>query len=134
MSSTNTKIVVAVIVSFAAGIGMANLPSAFGNSTGASGELAKRDFLVSIDEVKKNLVFGDSFSGTYSKDFTLSDGTQRHIELTPMVHDGMQLIQLKDSGGLTYMSLDGITTNGKLMIQVRDQVASQTALKAQGWK
>jgi hypothetical protein len=133
MSSISTKTIAIVTISFLAGIGMANLPSALATSPDVGGDLAKKTFYVSIDEIKQNFVFADSFSGSYSKTVTLSDGTQRHVELTPMIHNGMQVIELKDTGGLTYTSLDGTTTNGKLMIQVKDQAASQAALKAQGW-
>lgn len=51
-----------------------------------------------------------------------------------MVHDGKQVVQLKDSGGLTWMSLDGATTNGTLMIRVSDDTAAHDALRRQGWK
>ena len=69
-----------------------------------------------------------------AKTFTLSDGSRREIELTPMVHDGKQVVQRKDSGGLTWMSLDGATTNGTLMIRVSDDTAAHDALRRQGWK
>jgi len=127
------KTAIAVIAAFGVGLAVGNLPTALATS-GKTTDLAHKTFTVSIDEVKKNFVFGDEFSGTYTKTVTMSDGTQRQIELTPMVHDGMQVIRLKDTGGLTYMSLNGTTTNGKLMIQIEDKEASLAALKAQGWK
>jgi hypothetical protein len=127
------KTVVAVIAAFAVGLAVGNLPTALATS-GKMPDLTRKSFIVSINEVKKNFVFADEFSGTYTKTVTLSDGAQRQIELTPMVHDGMQVIRLKDTGGLTYMSLNGTTTNGVLMVQVQDKEASRASLKAQGWK
>jgi hypothetical protein len=134
VSAFNIKIVAAVLAAFAAGFGAANLPSALATPASADADLEKRTFMVSINEVKQNFVFADTFSGSYSKNVTLSDGTNRQIALTPMTRNGMQVIELKDSGGLTYMSLNGTTTNGNLMIQVIDQAASKAALKAQGWQ
>lgn len=131
MIGTKIKTTIALFAAFAAGIAVTNLPMAHANS---DADLAQKSFTVSIDEIKQNFVFADEFSGTYMKSVTLSDGTERQIELTPMVHKGMQVIRLKDSGGLTYMGLNGTTTNGTLMIQVRDQEAARAALRAQGWK
>ncbi|WP_119716788.1 hypothetical protein [Cognatilysobacter tabacisoli] len=133
MSMSTTKAVALAVVSFAAGLGIANLPTASASAEPAL-DLSKRKFTVFIDEVKQNHVFGDTFSGSYSKTITLSDGSRREITLTPTAHKGMQLVELKDTGGLTYMSLSGTTTNGTLMIQVKDDEASKAALKAQGWK
>jgi beta-glucanase (GH16 family) len=127
------KTVISVLAAFAVGIFVGNLPTALATSAKSS-NLAKKTFIVSINEVKQNFVFADEFSGTYTKSVTLSDGTQRQIELTPMIHDGMPVVRLKDTGGLTYMTLNGTTTNGKLMIQIEDKEASLAALKAQGWK
>jgi hypothetical protein len=63
---------------------------------------------------------------------TMSDGGKRHIELTPMVHNGMQVVELKDNGSHTYMGLNGTTTNCKLMIQVRDVATTNKELEAEG--
>jgi ATP-dependent Clp protease adapter protein ClpS len=82
--------------------------------------LSKKRFIVCIDEIQQNFVFGDQFAGGYTKVVTLSDGSTRTIELTPMIRDGRPVVELKDTGGHTYMGLNGTTTNGKLMIQIRD--------------
>lgn len=87
---------------------------------GADPDLSKRRFLVCIDEIQQNFVFGDEFTGQYSKTVTLSDGTTRTIELTPMIRDGNPVVEFKDTGGCTYMGLNGTTTNGRLMVQIRD--------------
>ncbi len=81
---------------------------------------SKKRFFVCIDEIQQNFVFGDEFSGRYAKTVTLSNGSTRTIELTPMIHDGRPVIEFKDTGGLTYMGLNGTTTNGNLMVQIRD--------------
>lgn len=133
MSISTTKAVFFAAAAFGAGLGAANLPAAFASAQPQT-DLSKRVFRVSIDEVKQNYVFQEKFSGSYSKTVVLSDGTKREVTLTPMVRDGMQVVELKDTGGLTYTSLNGATTNGKLMIQLTDEAASRAELKAQGWK
>jgi hypothetical protein len=133
MSVSTTKAVVIAALAFAGGVAVSGLSSAIAAGSTAP-ELSTRKFNVFVDEVKQNLVFGDQFSGHYKKTFTLSDGSKRNIELTPMVHDGMQVVRFKDTGGVTYMSLTGTTTNGTLMVHVRDQEMSRAALQAQGWQ
>ena len=130
--STSKTLAVAV-AAFVGGLLAANLPSALASAEPAP-DLSKRSFTVFIDEVKQNFVFGDRFTGRYTKTVTLSDGTVREITLTPMVRDGMQVVEFRDTGGLTYMSLDGTTTNGTLMVHLRDDASADAALKAQGWK
>lgn len=132
MKSNFIKSTALVAMGFGAGIFATHLPRA--NAAGAPGSnLAHRPFVVSIDEIKKNFVFADEFEGHYSKDITLSDGTRRTIELTPMVHDGMQVVEFKDTGGHTFMGLNGTTTNGHLMVQVRDVDAMRAQAKREGW-
>ena len=82
--------------------------------------ISKRRFLVCIDEIRQSFVLGDEFSGQYSKVVTLSDGTSRMVELTPMIRAGRPVVELKDTGGCTYMGLNGTTTNGTLRVQIRD--------------
>jgi ATP-dependent Clp protease adapter protein ClpS len=88
--------------------------------SGADPDPSRRRFVVCIDEIKQNFVFGATFEGRYATTVTLSDGTTRTIELTPMMHAGRVVVELKDTGGCTYMGLNGTTTNGKLMVQIRD--------------
>jgi len=133
MSVSTTKAVAIAALAFAGGVVASNLPSAVAGG-GAKPDLSGRKFTVFVDEVKQNLVFGDEFAGSYTKSITLSDGSKREIELTPMVHNGMQVVRFKDTGGITYMGLNGTTTNGRLMVQVKDKDASRAALKAQGWQ
>ncbi len=133
MNMSTSKVVSLVFAAFAAGLGVANLPAAIA-STGPAPDLSKRRFTVYIDEIKQNHVFYDKFTGSYSKKLTLSDGSRREITLTPMMHNGMQVVEFKDTGGHTYMSLNGTTTNGTLMVQVQDEEASMAALREQGWK
>jgi hypothetical protein len=133
MSISTTKAVTFAIAAFAAGLGAANLPAAFASAQPGT-DLSKRVFRVYVDEVKENHVFHEKFSGSYSKTVVLSDGSKREVTLTPMVRDGMQVVELKDNSGRTYMSLSGTTTNGKLMVQVIDDAAAMAAVRAQGWK
>ncbi|HET7269438.1 MAG TPA: hypothetical protein VFJ15_15175 [Oleiagrimonas sp.] len=121
----------------AAGFGMGILASHFPVASASvasdAGNIAHREFLVSIDEVRQNFVSVHEFTGHYATTVTLSDGTKRHIELTPMVHDGMKVVELKDNGGHTYMGLNGTTTDGALMVRLRDVATMKRQLKAEGW-
>ena len=134
MTSRTTTGIVLLATGFCAGLLAANLPPAMAtdDTTHGSG-LAARAFAVSLDEVRQNLVFAEEFRGHYTTTVTLSDGTRRTIELTPMVHDGVEVVELKDSGRRSWMGLDGTTTNGQLMVQVRDMDALHARLRQQGW-
>ena len=127
------KGVVLVLTGFAVGVLASNFPRAVASSSGVAAEVSQKRFLVSIDEVRQNFVFAEEFSEHYTKAVTLSDGTTRNIELTPMVHDGMQVVEFKDTGGHTYMGLNGTATNGKLMVQLRDIETMHQEHKAEGW-
>jgi ATP-dependent Clp protease adapter protein ClpS len=91
-------------------------------------DLAHKRFSLSIIEVQQQFAFGEIFSGRYSRTLTLSDGSTRTIELTPMTHNGIPVVEFKDSGGLTYMGLNGTTLNGRLMVQLRDVDAAMAAI------
>jgi hypothetical protein len=117
----------------AIGLGVSHFPVASAAPGPGTASLSHQKFLVSIDEVRQNFVFGHEFSGQYSTTVTLSDGSKRHIQLTPMVHDGMQVVEFKDNSGHTYMGLNGTTTNGKLMVHVQDLATMKQRLKAEGW-
>lgn len=133
MSTHSLKALALVGVGLAAGIAVANLPSARAVGTSAPIDMSQRRFMVSIDEVKQNVVFAEEFAGSYKRTVEMSDGSVRTIELTPMVHDGMQVVEFKDTGGHTYMGLNGTTTNGKLMVQLRDVAEMHAQLREQGW-
>lgn len=85
---------------------------------------SQKRFLVSICEIKQEIVFAEEFTGSYAKTVTLSDGTARTLELTPMMKDGKLVLELKDTGRSTYMGLlrvqTGAHTNGNLMVRVID--------------
>lgn len=134
MASTFVKSTMLLGLGFAAGLAAANLPAAFASAGVPTRDLSHRKFLVSIDEVKQNFVFGETFSGSYHKTVRLSDGATRTIDLTPTVHQGMQLVELDDTGFVTYMGLNGATTNGHLMIQVRDLAANDEMMRRAGWR
>lgn len=123
-----------ITVGFAAGIAVASLPSARATPEARPAtDLAHKRFHISIDEIKQRFVVADEFSGNYSKALTLSDGSSRTVELTPMMHKGKQVVELKDSGQLSYMGLNGTTTNGSLMIQLQDADTMLALAKSEGW-
>jgi hypothetical protein len=130
----NPRTILLLATGFCAGLLAAHLPRAMatGGSAVRSGP-AGRTFAVSIDEIRQNLVFAEEFRGHYATTVTLSDGTRRTIELTPMLHDGVEVVELRDSGRHSWMGLDGTTTNGQLMVQVRDMDALHERLRQQGW-
>lgn len=85
---------------------------------GSQSAMKKREFVVCIDEIRQNMAFGERFTGSYVRSVTLSDGSQRTIKLTPMLKDGMEVLELDDSGHISYMGLHSTTTNGNLMVRV----------------
>jgi len=134
MNERRAGIAVVFLMGVAVGVGVAHFSAASAATETASPDLGKRLFQVFIDEVKDNLVFGEQFTGHYSKTLTLSNGKQRTVELTPVIHDGMQVVELKDTGFRSYMSLNGTTTNRDLMVQIVDADERHRELKEQGWK
>lgn len=133
MKSNFLKSTCLLVAGFGVGILASHFPVAAAANAPDAADMSHKQFVVSVDEIRQNFVFNDTFRGHYSKTITLSDGSTRHIELTPMIHDGMQVVEFKDNDGLTYMGLDGTTTNGKLMVQLRDVDHMKQQLKAEGW-
>jgi hypothetical protein len=60
-------------------------------------DLATKRFMVCIDEIQQNFAFGEQFAGRYTKTVTLSDGSARTIELTPMIRNGRPVVELRDT-------------------------------------
>jgi ATP-dependent Clp protease adapter protein ClpS len=85
-------------------------------------DLSKHRFVVFIYEIREELVFAEEFTGTYTKSVTLSDGTTRTVELTPMMRNGMPVVELKGTGGSNCIGmmrvLTATQTHDKLMVQV----------------
>jgi hypothetical protein len=92
-----------------------------------------KEFMICVDEIKQNFVFGDRFVDSYTTVVTMSDGSRRTIKLTPMVRDGRQVVELNDTGHISYMGLNGTTTRGDLMVQLRDLDEYRRQLEAQGF-
>ena len=130
MKSITAKSFALVAVGFVAGIAATSLPRASASPAPPTIDPSKKEFLVSIDEIKQNFVFGDTFTGSYEKTVTLSDGSVRHIQLRPMFKDGALWVEFKDNDGQTYMGPNGATTNGKLMVQLRDVAQMHRELAA----
>ena len=133
MNGTSIKSTGLLLGGFAVGLLVSRLPHAAAASDSVATDLSKKEFLVSIDEIRQNFVLGEPFVGHYYKTVTLSDGTVRRIELTPMVHKGMQVVEFKDGNYVDYTGLNGTDTHGTLMVQLRDVAALQAQLKAEGW-
>ena len=132
MNIRTVQVAALVSTGFVLGLGAANLPRAVASADTTTTELSQKKFLVSIDEVKQNFVFAEEFSGRYKREVVLSDGSKRTIELTPMVHNGMRVVEFKDTGGHSYMGLNGTTTNGTLMVQLRDVEQMHARSAAEG--
>ncbi len=119
-----------VVWGFVAGIAAAFVGNSIAASSGVAKETSGHAYTVSIDEIRQNLVFADEFVDSYARTVTLSDGTKRSIALRPVIRDGREVLELTDStdDGVnhSYMGPNGTTTNGKLMVNVKDL----TALKA----
>lgn len=87
-------------------------------------DLTKKRFAVSIYEIRQEIVFADEFTGQYAKTVTLSDGSSRTVELTPVMRAGSLTMELEDTGHRTYMGMipvrTGTQTNGSLMVRIFD--------------
>ena len=125
MKAMQFKILFGVLAGFAAGLLASNLPQAVAASYSGAEDLSKRPFEVAIFEIKEKLTpgqfLGTEFAGSYKQTVTMSDGKQRQIELTPIMHKGLQVVRLQDSGHTSYMGLNGTTLNGTLLVQLRDK-------------
>ena len=102
------------------------------NSKGA--DPSKKQFVVFIDEIQQNFADGDQFSDRYTRTVTLSDGSVRTIELTPMMRHGKLVVELKDTGGRNYMRLDhgvSVMINGNLQVKVFDLDAGKKTAQLQ---
>jgi ATP-dependent Clp protease adapter protein ClpS len=83
-----------------------------------------RTFFVFLNEIRQNFVFGDRFRDSYTRTVTMSDGSVRTVKLTPVIRNGEELVELDDGGHITYMGLNGTTTNATLMIQLHSRELS----------
>jgi len=134
MTNSPVKLMSIFLGGVASGIAISTLPAAIAASD-VEPDLSHRVFNVFLDEVKQTFVFGDQFAGSYTKNVTLSDGSVRTVQLTPMIHNGMQVVEINDNGHISYTSLiGGSATNGNLMIRVIDDAAMKRSLRDQGWK
>lgn len=137
MKGMSFKTVMGVLAGFAAGLVVSNLPPAFAAPDAAPEDLSNKAFNVAIFEVKQKLTpgefLGEEFSGSYTQAITMSDGSQRNITLTPMMHKGRPVVRLQDNRHTSYMGLNGTTLNGTLLVQLRDMDALRAQLKAEGW-
>lgn len=121
-----------VALGFTAGVIVSLAGYSWATSPARSIETSDRSYSVSIDEVKQNFVFGDRISGVYVKVVRMSDGSVRKIKLRPVVKDGEELVELtdisKNGPHLSYMGPNGTTTNGTLMVSVRDEAQMDRAM------
>lgn len=113
------------ILGAAFGVLVSNMPLATASIENRNLNPDDITFVVSIDEVSQNFVFGERFSGSFEKTVTMSDGSERSIVLTPMEKDGRLTVKFQDGQGHTYMGPNGWTYNGTLLVNLRnyDQLA-----------
>jgi ATP-dependent Clp protease adapter protein ClpS len=87
-------------------------------------DLSKKRFVVSISEIRQEIVFADEFADRYIRTVSLSDGSTRTVELTPVMREGRLVMELNDTGHRTYMGImpvrTGAQTNANLMVQIFD--------------
>jgi hypothetical protein len=85
---------------------------------------SQKRFVVSIYEIQQELAWAEEFTGKYVKTVTLSDGTTRTVELTPVIRDGRPAVEINDTGRRTYLGLAsvpaGTQINSTLMVQIID--------------
>jgi hypothetical protein len=117
------SVLVAAIVFLAGtvfGFLLSNMPLALATANDRSVIPSEVTFVVSVDEVAQNFVFGERFTGRYEKTVTMSDGSEREIILTPMEKDGRLTVKFQDGQGHTYMGPNGWTYNGELLVNLRN--------------
>jgi ATP-dependent Clp protease adapter protein ClpS len=87
-------------------------------------DLSRKRFVVSIFEIRQEIVAAEEFAERYSKTVSLSDGSTRTVEVTPMMRKGNLVMELEDTGHRTYMGIipvgTGTQTNGNLMVRIFD--------------
>ncbi len=94
-----------------------------------------RQYMVSIDEVKQNLVSGDIVSGSYHRQVRLTDGSLRDVTLRPVLRNGVPLVELTDVSPRTgkldhsFMGPNATATDGKLMINVKDVAQARQQMR-----
>lgn len=110
----------AFLVGTTLGILVANVPQASAFPADESVTPDEVTFIVSVDEVAENYVFGERFSGRFEKVVTMSDGSKREIVLTPMEKDGRLVVKFQDGQGHTYMGPNGWTYNDNLLVNLRN--------------
>jgi hypothetical protein len=122
-----------VAAGFIAGAGAFTAVSVFALPDGTSAMPSDHTYQVSLDEIRSNLFPAKVFSGEFTRKVTLSDGSVREITLRPVKRDGQELVELFDKSGSgvfhSYMGPNGTTTDGNLMINVKDVAALQAAMK-----
>lgn len=122
-----------VVAGFAAGVCVCATGFVFASPSITAATPSGRSYLVSLDEIRSNLFPAKVFSGEFSHKVTLSDGSVRKITLRPVRRDGQELVELYDQSGNTafhsFMGPNGTTTDGKLMISVKDVAQLQAAMQ-----
>jgi hypothetical protein len=118
---------------FAAGVAASTAVAVFATTRQAPLPATEaRHYSVSIDEIRQNLVFGDFFNDHYTRTVTLSDGSVHRVTLTATSKNGQPLLELTDASGgrvaHSFMGPFGTTTNGKLMINVKDDDEIRTEM------
>lgn len=122
-----------VMAGFAAGAAISSASFVFASPNDPSTESSDHAYLASIDEIHSNLLPGEVFSRDFTRKVTMSDGSVREVTLRPVRRDGEELVELIDKSGKgvqhSYMGPHGTTTDGTLMINVKDVAELQAAMK-----
>lgn len=108
------------VVGAAFGALISNMPLAVASGENSDVNPDEVTFVVSIDELVQNFVFGERFTGRFEKTVTMSDGSERSIILTPMEKDGRLAVRFQDGEGHTYMGPNGWTYNDTLLVSLRN--------------
>jgi len=114
-----------VIGGFIAGAACSFAGFTFADTPSAPMTPSNRAYLVSIDEIRQNFAHAEEFTGSYSRNVTMSDGSTREITLRPEVVGGKEVVELTDQNsngtiGHSYLGPNGTTTSAMLMISVTE--------------
>lgn len=122
-----------VFAGFAAGAAISAAGFVAASPGRTADEPSDHAYLVSIDEIRSNLVPGEVFSGQFTRKVTMSDGSTREVTLRPIRQNGEEWVELIDKSASgkhhSYMGPNGTTTDGTLMINVKDAAALDATMK-----
>jgi hypothetical protein len=132
MSST-LRLSCFIAAGFVAGVACTFAGVTLASSRSVSTIPSSHAYSVSLDEVKQNLVFAEPFSDIYTNTVRMADGSRRKITLHAVSKNGVPLVELLDQSvdgtRHSFMGRNGTTTDGRLMVSIKDMAELQRDMR-----